>query len=55
MKINNIQNNIHLLTGYEGNSKFVVPRGQTIARGEAEGNSLFERDNKLAITLIPSQ
>lgn len=31
-------NSIHLLTGYEGNIKLVVPEIPTFARGEADGN-----------------
>jgi hypothetical protein len=32
-------NSIHLLTGYEGNSTFIVPKVPTIFRGNAEENS----------------
>jgi len=32
-------NSIHLLSGKEGNSKFIVTRDSTIARGAAESNS----------------
>ena len=45
-------NIMHILTGFEVYSKFVVPEIPTIARCEAEGNSLYQRDNKLAITPI---
>ena len=38
---------IHLLTGYEGNSTFIVPKVPTIVRGNRE-------DNKSAITPISS-
>ena len=32
-------NSIHLLTGYEGNSTFIVPKIPTIFGGNAEENS----------------
>jgi hypothetical protein len=32
-------NIIHLLSGNEGNSKFIVTQNPTIARGAAESNS----------------
>ena len=33
----------HLMTGCEGNSKFVVPEVPTIARGKAERNSWYAK------------
>jgi hypothetical protein len=36
--------NIHLLTGYEGNSTFIVPKVLTIVRGNAEDNSWYRED-----------
>jgi hypothetical protein len=44
----------HLLTGYEGNSTFFVPKVPTILRGNAEGNSWYRGDNKSVITRISS-
>lgn len=41
---------IHLLTGVEGNSMFVIPEVHTTSRGEAEGNSLYQGDDKHAIS-----
>jgi hypothetical protein len=38
-------NSIHLLTGYEGNSTFIVPKVPTIFRGNAEENSWYRGDN----------
>jgi hypothetical protein len=38
-------NIIHLLTGYEGNSTFIVPKVPTIFRGNAEENSWYTGDN----------
>ena len=38
-------NNIHLLTGYEGNITFIVPKVTTIFRGNAEENSWYRGDN----------
>ena len=34
-------NSIHILTGYEGNSTFIVPNVPTIVRGNAEDNSWY--------------
>ena len=45
---------IHLLTGYEGNSTFIVPKVPIIVRGNAEDNSWYRGDNKSAITQISS-
>ena len=39
-------NIIHLLTGYEGNSTFIVPKVPSIFRGNAEENSWYRGDNK---------
>jgi hypothetical protein len=47
-------NSIHLLTGYQGNSTFIVPKVPTIFRGNAEENSWYRGDNKSAITRISS-
>ena len=47
-------NNIHLLTAYEGNSPFLVPKVPTIVRDNAEDNSWYRGDNKNAITRISS-
>ena len=38
-------NIVHLLTGYEGNSTFVVPNVPTIFRGNAEENMWYRWDN----------
>jgi hypothetical protein len=38
-------NNIHLLTGYEGNSTFIVPMVPTIFRGNASENRWYRGDN----------
>ena len=40
---------LYLLTGYEGNNKFIDPEISTIARGEAKGNSWYQGVNKLTI------
>ena len=40
------------MTGYEGNSTFIVPKVPTIVRGIAEDNSWYRGDNKSAITRI---
>jgi hypothetical protein len=45
-------NNIHLLTGYEGNITFIVPKVPTIFRGNAEENRWYRGDNESAITRI---
>jgi hypothetical protein len=47
-------NVIHLLTGYEDNSTFIVPKVPAIFRGNAEENSWYRGDNKSAITRISS-
>ena len=47
-------NSIHLLTGYEGNSTFIVSKVPTIFRGNAEEKSWYRGDNKSAITRISS-
>jgi len=47
-----LNNIIHLLTGYEGNSTFIVPKVPTIVRGNAE--SWYRGDNKSVITRISS-
>jgi hypothetical protein len=47
-------NIIHLLTGYEGNSTFIVPKVPTIFQGNAEENSWYRGDNKSAIIRISS-
>jgi hypothetical protein len=44
--------NIHLLTGYEGNITFIVPKVPTIVLGVALDNSWYLGDNKSDITLI---
>jgi hypothetical protein len=41
---------VHLLTGYEGNITFIVPKLPTIVRGNAEDNSWYRGDNKSVIT-----
>ena len=46
---------IHLLSGNEGNSKFIITRDPTIDRGAAERKSWCESDNKLAIPRGSSQ
>ena len=38
-------NSIHILTGYEGNSTFIVPKVPTIFRGNVEENSWYRGDN----------
>ena len=43
-------NNIHLLTGYEGNSTSIVPKVPTIVRCKVEDNSWYRGDNKSANT-----
>ena len=43
---------IHLLTGYEGNSTFIVPMVPTTARVNADDNSWYRGDNKSTITRI---
>ena len=40
---------LHLFTGYEGNSTFIVPKVPTIVRGNAEYSSWYRGDNKSAI------
>ena len=47
-------NIIHLLTGYEGYSTFIVPKVPTIFRGNTEDNSRYRGDNESAITQISS-
>jgi len=42
------------LTGYEGNSTFIVPKIPTIVRGNAEDNSWYRGDNKSVIIRISS-
>jgi hypothetical protein len=42
------------MTGYEGNSTFIVPKVPTIFRGNAEDNSWYRGDNISAITRISS-
>jgi hypothetical protein len=41
--------NIHLLTEYEGNSTFIVPKVPTIFRGNAEENSWYRGDIKVLL------
>ena len=43
---------IHLLTGYEGYSTFIVPKVPTIFRGYAEDNSWYRVDIENAITQV---
>jgi hypothetical protein len=45
---------IHLLTGYEGNSTFIVPKVPTIFRGNAEEYNWYRGDNKSVNTRISS-
>jgi hypothetical protein len=45
---------IHLLTGYEGNSTFIVPKVPTIVWDNAEDNSWYRGGNESAITQISS-
>ena len=40
---------IHLLTGYEGYSTFIVPKVPTIFRDNAGDNSWYRADNASAI------
>jgi hypothetical protein len=40
---------LHLFTGYEGNSTFIVPKVPTIVQGNAEYSSRYKVDNKSAI------
>jgi len=47
-------NNIHLLTGYEGNGTFIVPKVPTIVWCKTKDNSWYRGDNKSAITWISS-
>jgi hypothetical protein len=47
-----LNNIIHLLTGYEGNSTFIVPKVPTIVRGNVE--SWYRGDNNSVITRISS-
>ena len=47
-----LNNFIRLLTGYEGNSTFIVPMVPTIVRGNEE--SWYRGDNKSGITRISS-
>jgi hypothetical protein len=44
------QNYISLLTVYEGNSTFIVPKVPAIEWGNAEDNSWYRGDNRSAIT-----
>jgi hypothetical protein len=43
---------IHLLTGYEGNSTFIVPKVPTIVWDNAEDNSWYRGDTESAPFLI---
>ena len=45
-----IGENIHLLTGIEGNSMFVIPEVHTMSKGEAKGYSMYQGDDKHAIS-----
>jgi len=45
-------NSIHLLTGYEDNNTFIVPKVPAIVQGNTEDNSWYRGGNKSAITLI---
>ena len=45
---------IHLLTGYEGNITFIVPKVPTIVRANAEDSSWYKGDNTSYITRISS-
>ena len=45
----------YLMTGYSGNSKFIVPSTLTIASASPRVIFRVSGDNKLSITLIPSQ
>ena len=36
---------MHLLTGYEGNRTFIVPKVPTIFRGNAKENGWYRGDN----------
>jgi hypothetical protein len=42
-------NIIHLLTGYEGYSTFIVPKVPTIFRGNAEDNSWYRGENEVLL------
>ena len=39
-------NSIHILTGFGGNSKFVVPEIPSTTRGEAESNSWYAKGQR---------
>jgi len=45
----NPYNIIHLLTGYEGNSTFIVPKVPAIFRGNAEENSWYRGKIKVLL------
>ena len=45
LKYMNECNSIHLLTGYEGNNSFIVPKVPSIFRGNADDNSWYRGDN----------
>lgn len=47
-------NNIHLLSGYQGNRNSVVHEIPTVARGEAEKSIKNRRENKLVIIIMTS-
>jgi hypothetical protein len=49
-----MQETIHLLTGYEGNNIFIVPKVPTIFRGNVKENSWYRGDNTSVITRISS-
>ena len=49
-----MQETMHLLTGYEGNNIFIVPKVPTIFRGNVKENSWYRGDNNSVITRISS-
>ena len=49
-----IVDSIHLLTGNEGDSTFIVPKVSTIVWGNPEDNNWHRGDNESAITRISS-
>ena len=51
---NKSDDSIHLLTGYEGNNTFNVPKVPTIIWGNVEENNWYRGENKGAITRISS-
>ena len=48
------QYTVHLLTGYEGNSTFIIAKVPTVVWGNAEDNSWYRGDNESVIARISS-